>query len=227
MHEIETKVLEVERDEIEKKLNALGAKKISEERLTVDWYGPKGLTHDGDDPWFLRVRTYGATGKHEVTWKAKSDILGTARKHKEINFTVSDFSQAGDLFDELDLEKYVVITGPRKDTNVILEASDIFVNLSPEENFFSVAIQESMAKKTTCLLTNAGQTEKTFTHKENVYLVNPKSPEETADAIIKLLTNKKLCKKLGENGIKLLKKHRYTKDDIINELNSLYKKLVN
>lgn len=106
MHEIETKVLEVERDEIEKKLNALGAKKISEERLTVDWYGPKGLTHDGDDPWFLRVRTYGATGKHEVTWKAKSDILGTARKHKEINFTVSDFSQAGDLFDELDLEKY-------------------------------------------------------------------------------------------------------------------------
>jgi len=153
------------------------------------------------------------------------------KKTKNIKFFVVGYGFLLDdikkLVKKLRLEKHVIITGPRKDINIILEASDIFVNLSPDENYFSVAIQESMAKKTPCLLTNAGQTEKTFTHKENVYLVNPKSPEETADAIIKLLTNKKLCKKLGENGIKLLKKHRYTKDDIINELNSLYKKLVN
>src|SRR3989344_4202667 len=153
------------------------------------------------------------------------------KKIKDIKFFIVGYGflleDVKKLVKKLKLEKSVIITGPRKDVNIILESSDIFVNLSPDENYFSVAIQESMAKKTPCLLTNAGQTEKTFTHKENVYLVNPKSPEETADAIIKLLTNKKLCKKLGENGIKLLKKHRYTKDDIINELNSLYKKLVN
>lgn len=130
------------------------------------------------------------------------------------------------LVKKLKLEKDIIITGPRKDTNIILEASNIFVNLSPDENYFSVAIQESMAKKTPCLLTNAGQTERTFTHKENVYLVNSNNQKETADAIIELLINKKLCKKLGENGIKLLKKYKYTRDDIMTGLNSLYQELI-
>ena len=106
MHEIETKILEVDKDSIEKKLESLGANKISEQRLAVDWYGPKGTPHDGDVPYFLRIRTYGVTGKNEITWKGKSDILGTARKHKEINFTVSSAISAAALFEELGLEKY-------------------------------------------------------------------------------------------------------------------------
>ena len=63
--------------------------KTQETRLVVDWYGPKGLTHHGDDPWFLRIRSYSG-GKYEVTWKAKSNILGTTRKHKEINFLIEE-----------------------------------------------------------------------------------------------------------------------------------------
>jgi adenylate cyclase class 2 len=103
--ELETKILEITTADIVAKLETIGAKKISEQRLIVDWYGPKGLTHNGDDPWFLRIRSY-SNGKHEVTWKDKSDILGASRKHKEINFAVSDPAQMGDLFEELDLEKY-------------------------------------------------------------------------------------------------------------------------
>ncbi len=106
MQEIETKVLEVNVEDIKSKLTELGARKISEERLVVDWSGPKGLTHDGDDPWFLRVRSYPNSGKNEVTWKAKSTMVGVARKHKEINFTVSDSKAITDLFEELDLENY-------------------------------------------------------------------------------------------------------------------------
>jgi adenylate cyclase class 2 len=105
MQEIETKILDVDVQDIKKKLNSLGAQEIQNTRLIVDWYGPKGLTHDGDDLWFLRVRTY-SNGKHEVTWKGKSDILGASRKHKEINFTISDPIQIGYFFEELDLEKY-------------------------------------------------------------------------------------------------------------------------
>jgi adenylate cyclase class 2 len=104
-HEIETKILGVDSAEVISKLEKFGAKKLSEQRLIVDWYGPKGLTHNGDDPWFLRARSYSG-GKHEVTWKGKSDILGASRKHKEINFTVSDSAQIQDLFEELELERY-------------------------------------------------------------------------------------------------------------------------
>jgi adenylate cyclase class 2 len=106
MREIETKILEIDKEDVKKTLVNLGAKKISEEKLVVDWYGPKGLTHDGDDSWFLRVRTYDSTQKYEVTWKAKSEHIGVSRRHKEINFNVSHSEAIGDLFEELDLEKY-------------------------------------------------------------------------------------------------------------------------
>ncbi len=106
MHEIEVKVLDVDKSVIEQKLRSLSAEKVSEEKLIVDWYGPQGLTHDGDDPWFLRVRTYFSSKKYEVTWKAKSELFDVARKHKEINFTVSDTVMIEDLFGELGLEKY-------------------------------------------------------------------------------------------------------------------------
>lgn len=103
-HEIETKVLDIEAPEIRQKLTSLGARQTKDTRLVVDWYRPKG-TVEGQDPWFLRIRS-DSEGKHEVTWKAKSEILGVARKHKEINFYIEDASALADLFEELGLEQY-------------------------------------------------------------------------------------------------------------------------
>ena len=103
-HEIETKVLDVDFEQLKTKLVNLGAKKTQETRLIVDWYRIKGIK-EGEDPWFLRIRS-NSGGKYEVTWKAKSDILGTARKHKEINFLISEPEKLADLFEELGLEKY-------------------------------------------------------------------------------------------------------------------------
>lgn len=105
MHEIETKVLNVNSDDIATRLHKLGAQIQQDIKLVVDWYGPKGLTHNGDDPWFLRVRSY-SEEKIEVTWKGLSDHIGTSRKTKEINFDVSDAEKIGELFAEFGLEKY-------------------------------------------------------------------------------------------------------------------------
>ncbi len=103
-HEIETKVLDINSEEIKNKLISLGAEKKQETRLIVDWYHEKG-TKEGEEPWFLRIRS-NSEGQHEVTWKAKSDILGTARKHKEINFLIQEPEKLADLFEELGLEQY-------------------------------------------------------------------------------------------------------------------------
>ena len=102
--EIETKVLDIDKDAVIARLGELDAKKTKETRLIVDWYRPKGIK-EGEDPWFLRIRT-DSSGKHEVTWKAISDILGTARKHKEINFIIPEPEKLADLFVELGLEEY-------------------------------------------------------------------------------------------------------------------------
>jgi adenylate cyclase class 2 len=103
-HEVETKVLDINTDEIIQKLLSLGAEKILETRLSVDWFRQKGIA-EGKDSWFLRIRSDSA-GKHEVTWKAVAEVLGVARKHKEINFNIDDPMKMADLFEELGLEKY-------------------------------------------------------------------------------------------------------------------------
>lgn len=103
-HEIETKVLDIDPKAIMARLDELGGTKILDTTLIVDWYRPKGV-NEGEDPWFLRIRS-DSSGRHEVTWKAKSSILGASRKHKEINFDVAQPEKLADLFEELGLECY-------------------------------------------------------------------------------------------------------------------------
>ncbi|MGB7957795.1 MAG: CYTH domain-containing protein [Minisyncoccia bacterium] len=103
-YEIETKVLDIDPEAIKKKLLDSGASKTQETTLSIDWYRIKGIK-EGEDPWFLRIRS-NSEGQHEVTWKARSDILGIARKHKEINFAIYEPGKLADLFEELGLERY-------------------------------------------------------------------------------------------------------------------------
>lgn len=103
-HEIETKVLDIDAGAIEKKLLELGATRIKKTRLVVDWFRPIGA-QEGSDAWYLRIRS-NSEGVHEVTWKAKSEIIGVARKHKEINFNTSEPEKLADLFEGIGLEKY-------------------------------------------------------------------------------------------------------------------------
>ena len=103
-HEVETKVLDIDEKTIKDKLVSFGAEKVGENRLVVDWYRTKGIKN-GEDKWFLRIRSY-SNKKHEVTWKPKSDILGTTRKHKEINFFIEEPEKLADLFEEIGFERY-------------------------------------------------------------------------------------------------------------------------
>jgi len=104
MHEVETKVLEVEPKEIEQKLAALGAKMILDTRFAVDWFKLKTERAEAVS-WYLRIRR-DSEGHSEVTWKGKSEILGTARKHREINFFASEPSKMAEIFEALGLEAY-------------------------------------------------------------------------------------------------------------------------
>lgn len=103
-HEIETKVLDIDAAQIDALLLELGAEKKGKTRLVVDWFRPVG-TKEGEDQWYLRIRS-NSEGKHEVTWKAKSEIVGSVRKHKEINFNSEAPEKLADLFESIGLEKY-------------------------------------------------------------------------------------------------------------------------
>lgn len=104
MQEIETKVLEINIEEIVQKLLDLGAEKIQEVLLKVDWFSLPGIDKD-NQPWFLRVRSY-STGKIEVTWKGDLEVLGVSRKVKEINISVDDHDKMRMLFEAIGLVCY-------------------------------------------------------------------------------------------------------------------------
>ncbi len=107
MHEIETKVLEVDAKKIEKTLKSLGAKEIQNTRLVVDWYGPKEITHNGDDPYFLRVRSYSSShGKIEVTCKWNKKISGKTVQCDEVDLLVDSHDKTKSLFESIGLENY-------------------------------------------------------------------------------------------------------------------------
>lgn len=104
MHEIETKILEVNTKDIIKRLNDIGATEIQNTRLYVDWYCPKGAMTTSH-PWYLRVRKT-SDGKSEISWKSLEKFVGNTRQSQEININVSDFEKAKDLLSAIGLEHY-------------------------------------------------------------------------------------------------------------------------
>ncbi len=102
--EIETKVLDIDMVAVKNKLAELGAQKIQETRLFVDWYQTKG-EKEGTANWFLRIRS-NSEGKHEVTWKGDPKTIGIAKIRREISFLVEEPQKVADLFSEIGLEKY-------------------------------------------------------------------------------------------------------------------------
>lgn len=99
MQEIETKVLEINKEEIIRKLEDLGAEKIQDVLLKVDWFSPADLVKD-NHPSYLRLRSY-SSGKVEVTWKGKMKISDGARQVEEVNVLVADYETTKLLFEAL------------------------------------------------------------------------------------------------------------------------------
>jgi adenylate cyclase, class 2 len=103
-YEIETKVLDIDKEKVIEKLESLGARKVQETRLIVDWYRPKGEKEE-DALWFLRIRS-NSEGQHEVTWKSKAGVSGIAKIQEEINFFIQEPKKLVYFFGKLGLEKY-------------------------------------------------------------------------------------------------------------------------
>ena len=104
MHEIETKILEINKDFIIQKLTELGAVKIKDTRLTVDWYCTEKAL-ESSHPWYLRVRST-SDGKNEMTWKSLETFIGNTRQSKEMNIDISDFKKAKLILESIGLIHY-------------------------------------------------------------------------------------------------------------------------
>lgn len=89
--------------------------------------------------------------------------------------------------------------------NGIYNKSNLLVLPSFNESFGTVLI-EAMARKLPVIGSNIGGIPEIIDDNKNGFLVKPKKIEELAEKIIKVLKNKKLAKRFGDNGYRKVQK---------------------
>ncbi len=99
----------------------------------------------------------------------------------------------------LGVERNVIFTGLRRDVPEILKCLDVLVLSSTHEAMGKVLV-EAMACGLPIVATKVGGVPRVVSDGVTGILVKPASPSALADAIIKLLKDKKLAKEMGEHG---------------------------
>lgn len=159
--------------------------------------------------------------KQELNFLQNSTVIGTisfmskVKGHKYLleaipyildEFTNVIFLIVGDgeempnlkeLTRKLNIEKYVIFTGVRKDIENMLAVMDIFVFPSIEEGFGNAVI-EAMAMGKPIIATNICAFPETLENNKSGILVLPKDEKAIADAIVSLLKNPGKMKEISQ-----------------------------
>lgn len=122
------------------------------------------------------------------------------------------------------LEKAVVFTGYRVDTEKILEAIDIFAHPSRWEGF-GLSILEAMVMAKPVLATRVSAIPELVQDNETGFLVPAGEPDVLSQKILALTENPELRKRLGRNGRERWKK-LFSADKMIAETENYYEKLL-
>ncbi len=99
---------------------------------------------------------------------------------------------------DLQIDGKVYFLGRRNDVGALLEFADVFVFPSFFEGL-PVALVEAMFKSLPCIASRIEVFEEVITNDENGLLIDPNSPDELKEAMIKLYRRTDLRKMLGEN----------------------------
>lgn len=96
---------------------------------------------------------------------------------------------------------------PEEDLPGIYRSADIYVMPSSREGF-GLAYLEASASGLPVVAGRAGGAGEAVREGETGYLVSPASPEETLEALVKLLRDRGLRKKMGRNGHRFVERER-------------------
>ena len=130
-----------------------------------------------------------------------------------------------ELSRSLSLEPFVVFAGQRRDIARLLAMADLFVFPSVYEGF-GIALVEAMASGKPVVASRVEGILEVVTHEVSGLLVEPQSPREIADAVIRLYRDSSLNERLGEQGKKKALEF-FCARTRISQLESIYISLAN
>jgi len=166
-------------------------------------------------------------------WKAHDVFLrAAAALLREIPDTY--FVIAGDgperkklekMAQSLDVTDHVRFLGTVDDVPALLKSVDLSVLTSVSEAF-PLALLESMAAARPVVATNVGSVPEIVADGLTGFLVPPGAPDQLAQAMLRVLRDSELARKLGEEGRKRVEQ-RFTVERMISRTESLLLELVN
>ena len=133
----------------------------------------------------------GVDEKYHNSWKGK--IKSVAR------LPFDNLERMKRLINKAELGKNFIDTGYRQDIPELLSASDIVVFLSAKAEGFGRPLIEGMAMEKPVVATDIGPTREILGEECGI-LVPVGNASRTADAVIRLIDDPMLCKKMGKNG---------------------------
>lgn len=148
--------------------------------------------------------------------KAKFLILGTGSEEEKLKQKVKSMG----------LEDKIIFTGFIKNVKDFVNIFDVQVNCSYGTEATSLALLEGMSIGVPAVVTNYGGNPGVIKDGENGFLVPIKSPQETANAIIKILTDDKLREKLKEKSIEIFNE-KFTVEVYTKNIEEEYEKVEN
>ncbi len=122
--------------------------------------------------------------------------------------------------ESLGLNGNLIFTGLRKDVPILLDIIDIVVMPSLREGLPIVAL-EAMAKRKPIVATNVGGNPEIIVDGKTGILVPPEDPIALASAINRLIVDKELTIKLGNNGRNRLQEN-FTIEKMVRETKNIY-----
>lgn len=125
---------------------------------------------------------------------------------------------------KLNIEKEVIFLGFRKDMPALYSLMDVFC-LPSEFEGFGIAIIEAMAAGKPVVAANVGGIPEVVIDGEAGILVPSRDSNALAQAVLKLLKNQALAKRMGEAGRRRVEKY-FTLDRMIEKTEALYDKLI-
>lgn len=156
---------------------------------------------------FLNVGRLDPQKNHKVMFEAFRHVLAEIPNSFLLLAGVGTTATENDLknlTEDLQISDKVYFLGRRNDVDALLEFADVFIFPSMFEGL-GVALIEAMFKSLPCIVSRIEIFEEVITDGETGLMVEPTSPFELKDAMIKLYQDAELRRSLGEKGFQVAK----------------------
>ncbi len=151
---------------------------------------------------------------------------------EDISF-VAPIAGDGDLMPECQqaiqqagIEDQVLLLGMRSDPERLFRIATVAVHVSPVENTWANAIAEAMFMDVPVVLSDAGYTERLFTHERDCLIVPVQDSVALAEALKRLIEDEALCRKLTKGARELLRRSKKDSASIVQEVRAYYEELL-